>query len=320
MRRREFVAALLIPWCVEPAIAEQKPRICILHSGFPNRTPIEDLYDALRLLGYESGRTADIELLSGEGDPSRLNSLVAALVKEQPNVIIALTSPAVVALKHARVAAPVVFAFVADPIGLGLIDSLAHPGGNYTGVTFSEAFLGGKRLEILAEAVPGVRMVAVLWSSSFPENAAIAESVRKFATPLGIKVFMRELRGLNDLAPAFDDAVRAGAQGVVFLTDNTLFGQRRAVAELALKHRLPSMHSFAPEVRDGGFLSFGPNLRESYRRAAALADRVLKGVPPSDLPVEEPVHFTLSINMKTAAALGLTIPPSLLARADEVIE
>src|SRR5829696_8405557 len=167
MRRRQFLATLLLPCLSARLAAEPKARITILHSGFANRTPIDQLYAALRNLGHEHGRTADIELLSAEGDPDRLNSFVANLVQEHPQVIFAVTSPAALALKRANVTSPVVFLFVSDPIRLGLVASLPRPGGNYTGVTFSDAFIGAKRLELLTDAVPGIRTVAVLWSSSF---------------------------------------------------------------------------------------------------------------------------------------------------------
>ncbi len=212
------------------------------------------------------------------------------------------------------------FLFVPDPVGLGIVGSLTHPGANFTGVTYSEAVLGGKRLELLVDALPGTTRVAVLWSPSFAENVALLESIRGSASTRGIEVFSRELRGAQDLAPAFDDATRAGVQAVVFMTDNALFAHRKEVAELALAHRLPSIHSFPPEVQDGGLMSYGPDLTENYRRAAALADRILKGTRPADLPVEEPRKFQFVVNLKTATALDLTIPQSILARADEVIE
>src|SRR3954454_18904153 len=157
MRRRDLLGGALAHLGIGTAVAQQRPRLAILHSGFPHRTPIEQLYAALRDLGYEHGRTADIQLLGAEGDPDRLTSFVAKLAQEHPQVIIAVTSPAALALKRANVTTPVVFLFVSDPIRLGLIESLPRPGGNYTGVTFSDAFLGAKRLELLADTVPGIR-------------------------------------------------------------------------------------------------------------------------------------------------------------------
>jgi ABC-type uncharacterized transport system substrate-binding protein len=320
MKRRTVIAGLLAASVPVTARGQERPRIGILHSGFPNRTPIRLLFEELGQLGYEDGRTAAVELLGGEGDPDRLNGLVAHLARQKPDVIIAITSPAVLALKQAGLTTPVVFAFVPDPIGLGLIESLPRPGGTVTGVTYSEAALGGKRLELLLDAVPTAARVAVLWSRQLTESVAMLDSIRSAASARNIAIVSREIRGLEDLAPAFREAARAGAQAVIFMADNVMFGHRRETAALALAHRLPSMHMFASEAQDGGFMSYGPSMGENYRRAAALTDRILKGARPSDLPVEQPTRFELVINLKTAGALGLTLPPSLLARADEVIE
>ena len=317
MRRRGFILGLLAASIPIAARAQQKPRISILHSGFPNRGP---LFEALSKLGYENSRTATIDLFGGEGDPDRLNTLVAQIGAQKPDVIIAITSPAVVALRAAKLTIPVVFAFVTDPVALGIVESLAHPGGTFTGVSYSDADLGGKRLDLLIDAIPGTKRIAVLWSPLFPENAPILDSIHRSALARGIEVFSRELRDVGDLSPAFDDATRAGAQAAVFVTDNMMFGHRKQVAELALAHHLPSIHSFPPEVQDGGLMVYGPSRGENWQRVAALADRILKGASPSELPVEQPTKFELIINLKTAKALGLTIPESFLLRADEVIE
>jgi len=320
MRRRTFIAGLLAASSPRAARAQERPRIAVLHSGYPHRAPTHLLIEALQPLGYENGRTATIEVLGGEGDLDRLKALVAGLAARTPDIVIAITSPAVRALKQAGLTSPVVFAFVPDPIGLGVAESLAHPGGNFTGVTYSEAVLGGKRLEVLIDALPATRRIAVLWSRAHPENIPLFESIQSAAAARGVDVVSRELQGVEDLAPAFGDAARAGAQAVLFIPENRMFGHRKHVAELALAHRLPSIHSFAVEARDGGLLSYGPSMEENYRRAAALADRVLKGARPSELPVEQPTAFELVVNLKTAAALGLTIPETFLIRADEVIE
>jgi putative ABC transport system substrate-binding protein len=321
MRRRRFIrlCGVALAWPTA-ARAQQPRRIGILHSGFPDRTPIHVLFAALRTLGYEDGRTAAIELLGGEGDPDRLNTLVAKLAAQRPEVIIALTPPAVLALKQAGVTTPVVFAFVSDPVGLGIVTSLAHPGANFTGLSFSDAVLGGKRLELLMDALPNLKRVAVIWGRSFAGNSAIFDVIREAARARSVEIFSRELRGSDDLSPAFDDAKASGAQAVIFMTDNVMFGRRREVAALALARHLPSIHSFVPEAEDGGMMSYGPDLDESYRRAAALADAILKGARPADLPVEEPTRFILAVNLKTAAALDIAIPPAILVRADKVIE
>ena len=316
MRRRDFLigAAMALPL---PAEAQQRQRISILHSGYPRRTPIKLLFDALGKLGYDE---AEIDLQGGEGDSSRLKALVDQLALRKPDVIIAITSPAVVALKDAKLNIPVVFAFVPDPVELGIVESLARPGGHFTGVTYSEAGLGGKRLELLIDAIAGMTRTAVFWSSSFPGHDTALESIRTSASARGIEIFSRPLGGVDDLSPAFDDVLRAKAQAAVFMSDNTMFGHRKQVADLALAHKLPTIHSFPPEARDGGLMSYGPSNDENYKRAAALTDRILRGARPSDLPVEQPTRFELVVNLKTAKALGLTLPPTLLARADEVIE
>jgi len=322
MRRREFITLVGgagVAWPLA-ARAQQQPRISILHSGFPKRTPIHLLFAALRALGYEDGRTAAIELLGGEGDADRLNTLVAKLAAERPDVIIALTEPAATTLKKANVTTPVVFAFVSDPVGLGIVKSLARPGGNFTGMSFSDAVLGGKRLELLIDELPGTQQVAVIWSRSFANNSVIFEAIRDASRIRGVEIFPRELHGANDLSPAFDDAKASGAQAAIFMTDNVMFGRRKEVAALAIAHHLPSIHSFESEAEDGGLMSYGPELDESYRRAAALAAAILKGARPTDLPVEEPTHFILAVNLKTAAALAITIPHAFLIRADKVIE
>src|ERR1700704_321644 len=263
MRRRKFLTGLLAGLVVSTARAQQRVRIVILHSGFPNRTPIHQLFEALGKLGLENGRTATIELLGGEGDPKRLNALVAQIGVQKPDVIIAITSPAVVALKEAKLTIPVVFAFVPDPVGLGIVESLAQPGGNFTGVTYSESGLGGKRLELLLEAITGTTKVAVFWNHSFPGHADALENTRTSALTRGIEVYSRELKGIEDLESAFDDAVRAKAQAAVFMADNVMFGNRKRVAEVALRQRLPTIHSFPPEVEDGGLMFYGPSNGEN---------------------------------------------------------
>lgn len=320
--RRELVALLggaALAWPLGARAAERR-RITILHSGYPRRTGIDRLYEALRERGYEDPRTADITLLGGEGNADRLKTLVSEIARERPDVTIAITSPAVRALKEANVTTPVVFAFVLDPVGLGVIASLARPAGNFTGITYSEAAIARKRLEILLDAVPDTRHIAVIWARGLPENAAMVKATQAAAETRNLAIFARDIAAMDDLAPAFDGAAASGATALVFLTDNLMFGHRKEIADFALSHRLPSIHSFSTEVADGGLLSYGPDLNESYQRAAALADRILRGASPAELPVEEPTRFDLAINMKTAKALGLPIPPTLLARADEVIE
>ena len=320
LKRREFITlvggAAIGAWPLYLYAADQR-HIVILHSGFPNRTPIDRLYNALNERGY---RAANIELLGGEGDPDRLKMLVAQIVEQKPDVTIALTTPAARGLKQAGLSSPVVFAFVPDPIGQGIVASLAHPGGNFTGITYSETAIGSKRLGIILDVVPSAQRVAIIWGSGFPENVSMAKVIETSAQARKLSVFSRAVSELRDLSSAFDEASAFGAAALVFLTDNLMFGHRKEVAALALSHHLPSIHAFSPEVADGGRLSYGAELEEGYQRAAALADRILRGSSPADLPVEEPTRFDLAVNLKTANALGLTIPPGVLAIANEVTE
>jgi putative ABC transport system substrate-binding protein len=249
--RREFITLVggaAASWPVA-AHAQQQPLISILHSGFPKLTPIHLLFAALRSLGYEDGRTAAIELLGGEGDADRLNTLVAKLAGERPDVIIALTEPATTALKKADVTTPVVFAFVSDPVGLGIVKSLARPGGNFTGISFSDAVLGAKRLELLIDALPGTRQVAVIWSRSFANNSVIFEAIREAARIRGVEIFPRELHGADDLSSAFDDAKASGAQAAIFMTDNVMFGRRKEVAALAIARTFLQFIPLSPRSR-----------------------------------------------------------------------
>ncbi len=323
LRRRLFVAAsgAATAWPLAARTQTRTPRrIVVLHSGYPLRTPIARLFNGLRALGYEDGKSATIELLAGEGDPQRLREIVARIGAQPPDVTIAITEPAAQALKEAGMTAPVVFAFVSDPVATGLVASLSRPGGNFTGVTFSGPSLGGKRVELLMDMLPGLRRVAVIWSPAFAGNVVVFDSARESARARGVELVAREVRTVEDVVAAFSAAREDGAQAAIFINDNYFFGRRKEVAAAALASRMPTIFAFALEVEDGGLMSFGPDLNESYQRAAALADAVLKGARPADLPVEEPTRFSLAVNLKTAAALGITVPPTILVRADDLIE
>jgi putative tryptophan/tyrosine transport system substrate-binding protein len=324
MRRRVALSllagALAAPASARLALAQTGPRIVILHSGWPDRSPTHILIQYLRELRYEDGRTAKIEIYGAEGDPARLATLVGRIAAQPADLIFALTEPAAMALKKAGVAAPVVFLFVSDPVAHGLVASLSRPGANITGISMSDGMLGSKRVELLADALPGLHHLAILWSAKIFPNAEVAAAAGRAASALGMRVSPHEFDGWDGLEQAFRDAESGGAQAALFLTDNFLFGDRKRVAALALAHRLPMMHFFPPEVEDGGLMAFGMELRESYRRAADMAHRILRGARPADLPVEEPTKFTLTVNLRTARALGIELPAAFVARADEVIE
>jgi putative ABC transport system substrate-binding protein len=319
MRRRDLLGALVLA-PLAAAAQERRPRIVVLHSGFANRAPLHLLVEQLRRAGYEHGRDASIRIEGAEGDPARLAALVGGIVADPPDVTVAITPPAASALKAAGLASPVVFMVVNDPVSLGLVQSLTRPGGNFTGLASPDAVVAGKRVELLIDAVPGLHRVGILWNGSFFGGTSILQAGREAAAARGLDVVVREYASVDDLPASFAAVKAAGAEAVVFQPDNATFGRRKEIAALALKHRLPSVHSFAPEVEDGALMSYGVDLADDYRRAAVLIDRILKGARPADLPVEEPTRFTLAVNLKTAAALGLVLPPSILARADEVIE
>lgn len=326
MRRRAILSVLVgttlagLAGSPPSALGAQRSRIAILHSGYPERTPIHELYRQLRLRGYEDGRTAEIALMGAQGDLAQLDRLVAAIGTARPDVVVALTPPAVVAIKRADLGLATVFAFVGDPVAFGLVDSLARPGGSITGVAFNDPSLGGKRVELLLDALPATRRIAVLWNRDFPENLPMGESARHAAEARGIEVIMSQFGGFDDLPRAFQTARAAGAEAGVFVPDNMTFGHRPQIAAMALEHRLPTIHNFPPEAVDGALMSFGGDLSESYERVAAFVDRILHGAKPATLPVESSTRFRLVVNLKTARALGLVLPESLLARADEVVE
>jgi len=327
MRRREFlglVAGMAAAWPLDASAQERVRRVGVLTNLRPDDAEVQSrlavFVKGLEQLGWTVGRNLRIDYRWSEGNADRLRTDAAELVALGPDVTLATSGVSILPLQQASRSVPIVFAQTIDPVGLGVVESLAHPGGNFTGVTYSESALGGKRLELLLDAIVGATKIAVLWNPSFPGHADALESIRASASTRGIEIISRELKGVEDLESAFDDAVRAKARAAVFMADNMMFGNRKRVAELALKHHLPTIHSFPPEVRDGGLMFYGPSNEENYQRSAALADRILKGARPSELPVEQPTKFELIINLKTAKALGLTIPESFLLRADEVIE
>jgi ABC-type uncharacterized transport system substrate-binding protein len=283
----------------------------------------EAFLQGLRDLGYIEGRNVAIETRAAEGKLERLPALAAELVALKVDVIVAASTPPALAAKQATRAIPIVFAATADPVASGLVTSLARPGSNVTGLSFLAPDLVGKSLEQLTQAVPGVSRVAVL---SHP--GALGERTEKdmlkeaaFAgRGLALRLQFLEARGPDDFDRAFSEMTRGRAGALTVLTSIMLFDERTRLIDLAAKNRLPAMYPWREAVDAGGLMAYGANLPDLYRRAATYVDKLLKGAKPGDLPVEQPTKFELMINMKTAKALGLTIPPSLLLRADQVIE
>jgi ABC-type uncharacterized transport system substrate-binding protein len=328
VHRRDFLIAagalLAAPLAAEAQQAAKVARIGYLSTNLaalPNRP--EAFRQGLRDLGYVEGRNLVIEYRYAEGKVEQLPALAAELVALKVDVIVASGTLAALAAKQATSTLPIVFSPAGDPVGSGLVTSLARPGGNVTGLSAFAPELVGKRLELLKQAVPGVSRVAVLWQpGAFGERAEMDTLKRAevAARDLGVPLQFVEARGPADFDRAFSDMTRARAGALTVLASNMFNSERRRLVDLAAKNRLPALYSARELVDAGGLMSYGANLADLNRRAATYVDKILKGTKPADLPVEQPTKFELVINLKTAKALGLTIPQSVLARADEVIQ
>jgi putative ABC transport system substrate-binding protein len=261
-----------------------------------------------------------IEYRAAEGRLDRLPDLAAELVRLKVDVIVAAPTPAALAAKNATGTVPIVGVSLTEPVGIGLIASLARPGGNVTGVSYSVgADIFGKDLELLKEAVPKVRRVAVLSNPTSPAQPLTITNIKGAARSLGLQLQLVEARGPGDFDGAFAALARERVGALLVVTDPVFIPHRARLVNLAAKNRLPSIFTQRADVEAGGLMSYGPNFADMYRRAATYVDKILRGTKPADLPVEQPTKFELVINLKTAKALGLTIPPSLVQRADEVI-
>jgi putative ABC transport system substrate-binding protein len=328
MDRRRFLLTSLAGVLIAPLIAEAQSAGKVWRIGFlgegpavldPGR-PLLAHIARLRELGYVEGQNLVIEYRYAEGRPERLPGLAAELVALKVALIVTPGTQESLALKAATSTIPVVMLFAGDPVGAGLVDSLTRPGGNFTGTSLMMPDFGGKRLELLRELVPRLRRVTLL---SNPRNASAVEDVRAIegtAKSLGLVVHSIGVDSVDRLGEALARIANVRPDGVLVLQDSLTFARRRDIAEFALDKKLVCVFPGRAYVESGGLLGYGPDLRELAVRAASHVDRILKGAKPADLPVEQPTKFELVINLKTARALGLTIPPSLLARADHLIE
>jgi len=325
--RRALLGTLTGGLLLAPRVANAQParkvsRIGYLTAGSVNSNPgvLEAFRQGLRDLGWVEGQNIAIEYRSAEGRFDRLPDLAAELVRLKVDVIVAVPTPAALAAKNATGTVPIVGVSLTEPVGIGLITSLARPGGNVTGVSYSVGTdIFGKDLGLLKEVVPKVRRVAVLSNPDGPVQPLTISNVKAAARSLGLQLQLVEARGPGDFDGAFAAMTRERAGALLVVTDPVFIPHRARLVGLAAKNRLPSIFTQRADVEAGGLLSYGPNFADMYRRAAAYVDKILKGAKPADLPVEQPTKFELVINLKTAKTLGLTIPPSLLARADEVI-
>jgi len=329
MNRRETTIALVALGSMAfDAEAQQAAKIARigylagnLAGGLPNLP--EAFRQGLRDLGYVEGRNVVIEYRDAEGKLERLPALAAELVALKVDVIFVGFAQPALAAKEATKTIPIVFASVGDPVAIGLITSLARPGGNITGLSNLNLDLVGKWLELLKQAVPGANHVAFLWQPNYlPEH--VATDIRKradvAAQALGVRLRFVEARGQEDFDSAFSDMARARVDALIMWQSLTFVVGRRRFVELAAKNRLPGIYPLREFVDAGGLMSYSPSNTDNFRRAAGYVDKILKGAKPADLPVEQATKFELVINLKTANALGLTIPPSVLQRADEVIQ
>jgi putative ABC transport system substrate-binding protein len=327
MKRRAFVtliagaaAAPILPFAARAQQPGKLPTIGILGSASIAWSKLTAaLLQRLRELGYVENRTIAIEYRWTEGRNERYAEIAAELVRLKVDVIVALGSPAIVAAKKATSVIPIVFPLASDPVGDGLVASLARPGGNVTGLSNEQRDLGGKRLEILREIVPGLARLGVLANPRNPTAMLNVAEVRDAAPKLGLEIVMLEPQRADDIAPAIGE-LKARAQALYVVGDPFVLDNQIQINTLALVARLPTMHNTRGYVEGGGLLSYGPSFSDLFRRAGDYVDKILKGTKPADIPVEAPTKLELVVNLRTAKALGLTISDSFLFRADEVIE
>jgi putative ABC transport system substrate-binding protein len=324
IRRREFITLLggAAVWPLAARAQQAKlPTIGFFSAGSAAALSNWPAVLARRLgeLGWIEGRTVAIEYRWAEGRNERLAEIAAEFVRRKVNVIVTHSAEPVIAAKKATSVIPIVFGVAADPVGTGLVASLARPGGNVTGLSAQSTDLAGKRLALLREVVPGLRRLAIMINPGAPAAVLERSEVEATAKTLGLDIATFEIRRADDIAPAFE-ALKGRADALYVAPDPLLSTNRLRIIILALGARLPTMYGLRESVEAGGLMSYGPNFPDLFRRAADYVDKILRGAKPADLPVEQPTKFDLVINLTTAKALGITVPDSLLARADEAIE
>jgi putative tryptophan/tyrosine transport system substrate-binding protein len=324
MQRRAFItllggAAFAYPFAARAQPSDQVRRVAVL-----GPTPavwgvwVAGFAERLRELGWIKERTIAIEYRWSEGRPERVAEAAADFVRQKPDLIVTYGG-AVPAFKQATTSIPIVFVIAVDPLGIGLVDNLSHPGGNVTGLSVQQNDTTGKRLEFLHDIVPGLRRLAVMFDGGYRASIAENGQVQAMARTLGLEASAHEIRRAEDIAPVFD--ALKGQADALYVVENALTASNDTpIVTLALHARLPTIFNSAEFVRAGGLISYGPDYPALFRRAADYVDKILRGTKPGDLPVEQPTKFDLAINLKTAKALGLSVPSTLISRADEVIE
>jgi putative ABC transport system substrate-binding protein len=327
MERREFVAVmaggLLAPLVAEAQPAAKVYRIGLLDFSAPDvarQAWWNAFRQQMRELGYVDGQNVRFEPRWGQGDDDRLPKLAAELVGLKVDLIVTGGSNAAIAAKRATSTIPIVMASGSDPVAVGLVASLRQPGGNVTGMTSINSELAGKRLELLRNVAPRASRIAILWDERDAGSRLTANGTEAAAKTAGLTIQRVPVGDAAGLEAVFATVIRGRAGALIIVGTSRLFSYRKRIAELALKHRLPTVVGSREYVEAGGLASYGTDFPDLFRRAAVYVDKILKGAKPGDLPIEQPTKFELVINLKTAKALGLTIPPSLLGRADEVIQ
>jgi ABC-type uncharacterized transport system substrate-binding protein len=326
IKRREFIASLgaaVIARAVPASAQQSSPGLVgFLNAGAAAtlKQELDAFHDGLRNLGHVQGRDLRFEYRFADGHLDRLPALAAELVRLNPAVIVSAPVPANQVLAKATSTIPIVMASGADPVGFGLVKSLAHPGGNITGLTNFAEQLASKQLDLIRELLPRSARLAVLLNVANPLHVPQWQETQAAAAQVAVALVPFELRDADQLDEAFARFVHEQADALLVPPDVTLTTHRRRIASLAVTAKLPTVFFIRQSAVDGGLISYGPNPVENYRRAASYVDKILKGAKPGDLPIERPTRFELVINLKTAKALGLAVPPTLLARADEVIE
>lgn len=321
--RREFLIALGALAAPFAAFAQQPGKVWrIGYLTFLSGSDVADaaFRDQLQTLGYVDGRNLTIEFRWADGNETRLHEMAAELVRLKVDAIVTRATFVAIAAKRATSTIPIVMANAADPVAAGVVASLAHPGGNVTGMSQISPIISGKRLQLLHEIVPkSTRFAILVWKNS-PTGAFFVKEIHTAARQMGIALSVQEANTPEEIDRAFGAMKRARAQALIVQVTPFFTNNRKRIAELALQHRLPSMFEAQDAVDSGGLISYGANYDAMFRRAAFYVDKILKGAKPADLPVEQPTKFEMVINLKTAKALGLTIPQSVLLQADEVIK
>ena len=329
MRRRDVInllggATVFWPFVARAQRNEQTRRVGVLmnltETDPEGQARIAAFLQGMVQIGWTDGRNVQIDIRWGAGDPERLRKYAAELVAQSPDVIVASTAVSVDALQLATRTVPIIFVQVVDPVGGDYVESLSHPGKNTTGFSNFEYGMSGKWLELLKELVPRVTRVAVIRDPAMTAGTAQLGAIQAVAPSFGVELFPVSVRDTGKIEDAVSAFARSSGGGLVVTASPWAVLNRRTIIALAARHRLPAVYSQRVFVIDGGLVAYGPDRVDQYRRAAAYVDRILKGEKPADLPVQAPTKYELAINLKTARTLGLTVPPSVLSRADEVIE